>query len=276
MYEPVFGEGEANLPANIANRKQDLDQLDHPCNWNKLSLGTSSNDRVSIPLYYSNREEQINPYTIEDGEAEKFLLRMRTPCLPCVYGDEESEAGVTRHCRVGDDPAICNNNERYVLDGDNHQENNDVLVQWQINGLCADTGEECGIKAGEIRGNTTAVTEVNINRGIENHEGVNYIVLDYNSQGIDVNTGGRTIIGMNLPTFTEAKLNLFLMGALISEEGRNVPYLEYQFLSDKPVASPKTKLETTAYIGEGNLINTFTNTEFIEVDKPLIDFAIQN
>lgn len=273
LYKPSYGQGSPILSPTLANGIQDLDQLDYSCNWNKITSGSSSSDRVSIPLYYSTDVNTIvNPYNEDEDAAQKFLLRMRTPCLPCVYGDDEAVAGVSRSCTLGDDPSVCTNAERYTLDGVLWQDNDDILVQWQISGLCAN-GEECGMIAVSTGIERSAVTEGFINRQRVDYDSKNYIVLQYDiHRGQSLNSKDQPFINAMLPTFTEPKFNLFLVNALQSVAGKNVPYLEYQFLSDFPVGNPKTQIKATVRIDD----NIFEKTIFQEVEKPLIDFAIQN
>ena len=112
-----------------------------------------------------------------------------------------------------------------------------------------------------------------INEYIDQYDTENYAVLRYyENKGTDVNTGERPRINDALPLYSEAKLNLFLVNALRSAEGKNVPYLEYQFLSDFPIGSPKTEIKATVRVDD----NIFTKTIYNEIDKPLIDFAVQN
>lgn len=289
LYTPTFGPNAVTrLPENLSNGIPQMDQLNYACNWDRLTFGSSLTDRAAIPLYYAvgegdcsdpNNVNCVHPYwedEDEGGGASKFLLRMRTPCLPCVYGDEPAEDGVSRSCDTGDDPNVCRDDERYLLD----EEVDDIVVQWQINGICADTGKECGMVAIGDEGRETAVTERALNFALE--DGEHYIVLDNSAdkgKGIDINTNLPTGVLISiegrlpqLPLLIKPILSLFLTNDLISNQGRNVPYLEYQFLSNKPIGSTKMKIHTVVDV-EGNV---YEQTTYIDVKKPLIDFAIQN
>ncbi len=287
LYDPVFvgGNGGANLPNNLSNGIQGLDQLDYSCNWNRLTFGSSMTDRAAIPLYYATEAGDcsdpdsascVNPYWSGEaqgvGGANKFLLRMRTPCLPCVYDQSEVRDGV-RLCSSSDDPTVCSNavGQRYEL----NEPPDDIVVQWQINGICEDSGEECGlISIGEERF-ISAITESKINRQHRQYQGQNDIVLDWlidRVQNVNIAREDPLKINQEIGNLKKAVLVLFLTNELKSAQDKNIPYLEYQFLSDKPIGSGKTRVHATVNV-DGNV---FEKDLLIDIENPLIDFAIQN
>ncbi|MFH1533843.1 MAG: hypothetical protein ABID64_02835, partial [Nitrospirota bacterium] len=90
-----------------------INQIDYSCNWNKLSFGSSSTDRVAIPLYYDESLPGdpdpiiINPFmtvTPISKRATEFSIRIRPPCKPCTSGV----------CPA--DETICDDADRYELD----------------------------------------------------------------------------------------------------------------------------------------------------------------
>lgn len=279
MYEPT------DDPEAIVDHKgqvstsnpEGIRQLDYSCNWNKLAFGSSSTDRVAIPFYYDNGgtapNNITNPFASLVDPATAFYVRIRPPCKPCESRQYP--------CEPGDDETICEEIDRYVLeDGQYTTGENDIIVQWQLSGECA--GEECGLiqyveydQSGEIEEfESSAITEVKVNGEwiIPN----NLILFSaISSKGIDINTydeSNPTTINTMLQTMQKPILTLFLSEKLISEDGNNIPYLEYQILTDKPIGSPKTKAE--AIVNMDGYV--FEKILYKEEQKSLIDFAVQN
>jgi hypothetical protein len=92
--------------------------LNHECNWNRLSFGSSSTDRVVIPMYYTDENGNAQEYHKDISGQPHFVLRVRTPCK------EWSESG---DCV-----------DRYELDTGTSNNENDIVLQWQITGKCGD------------------------------------------------------------------------------------------------------------------------------------------
>lgn len=268
-YEP-FDSAEDNFVAYDLVGNNSTDHADFSCNWNKLTFGSSLTDRVAIPLYYDESSltesaEIVNPY--KGGDATKFFLRIRTPC------DEEKTK-----------KSDCASSDRYLLD----DTKDEIVVQWQLNGQCTVDGkeEECGMIAiPEVDEDDefslpSAIFEYLINKTLNS----NNVLLNNDTQGYDIGTNNQTKVGIlakkyayepspKLSLMSKPILTLFLSDSLISKSDlKNIPYLEYQFLSDFPVGNSKLLLEVTINI-DGN---TFKRTLTKEVSKPLIDFAIQN
>lgn len=254
VHEPSYPEGIA--------------QIDYSCNWNKLAFGSSSMDRVAIPLYYDTGTEIINPFhqdTAPSLQATEFSIRVRPPCLPCD--------GVNRICVAGEDETICNDSYRYELD----ESENDIVVQWQLNGEC--NNEKCGLiqhvvwNGDEIdESSSSVISEQKINNN--NPYFWENMVLNsiFQSKGIDTSTYNDLLILDRLQKMQKPVLTLFLTEKLIDTEENNIPYLEYQIITDKPIGNPKIKVEAMVNVnGYG-----FKKTLYKEEKTPLIDFAIQN
>ena len=124
LYKPFAANAtdkvEASLTVGMAAQ---IDNLDYSCNWNKLTFGSGLTDRVAIPLFYDNGDGNIvNPYKSPGGTpgiaADKFLFRMRPPCLPC--GKPDPNSGVapagTRLCAANQDSTVCENKQPYKFD----------------------------------------------------------------------------------------------------------------------------------------------------------------
>lgn len=277
LYYPDFlnnvdGDGDNNTSVSgFGIGDEPPDQLDFSCNWNKLMFGGSQMDRVSIPLYYDDGLNGIiNPFAT--GDATKFYLRMRTPCLPCIYeGDEVS--GINRLCERDKNKTVCDAaDERYVLDDEGGDRGGDIVVQWQLTGQCG--GGECGL---------VPIPEYNANSAIfEGHinEATRGVILKKETRGYrtdvheneDISFSNRLKGTPEIPAMATPTLTLFLNSALISNNEKNIPYLEYQILTDKPIGNPKTKMEVIASVNG----NAFWKILYKEEAKGLIDFAVQN
>ncbi|MFH1284867.1 MAG: hypothetical protein ABIH78_04780 [Candidatus Peregrinibacteria bacterium] len=322
FYNPIFANEDSDSANTlIGNNSQPLEnggiegqdglaQIDYACNWNKLTFGSSITDRAAIPFYYQVDEDTIvSPFNSSAAErdggavpqAQKFALRVRTPCLPCVYDTADKVGGINRVCERGDDPTICYDydqspNERYELKVGGIDDD-DVVVQWQLTGMCDEGGtdEECGLiqyvkyitssLPERIDSNFSGITEGRINNYVPNlaHPGndANHQLLYPTLLGIDTSTYEQLRIFKNLPgQFGDLKLpsikqpflTLFLSNKLISQTDKNVPYLEYQVLTDQPIGNQSTELHVTVNV-DGNV---FEKTIYQDQSKPLIDFAVQN
>jgi hypothetical protein len=256
-----------------------ISQIDYSCNWNKLMFGSSSTDRVTIPLYYQEEDgDVINVFKDVQGaednppadkKAEQFVLRVRTPCKPCV-----PDANNSNVCKPEEDPTICSDSDRYKL---NTQDGNDIVVQWQITGQCDDGNgglKECGLiqKVNELDiRQSSDISERKIN-GEFGVEFPNKEVLIFNLVGLETDEYTDDIIIDFLSKMTKPSLTLFLGEKLKTPEGKNIPYLEYQLLTDNPVGDSKIK----AYVEINVDGNIFKKTIYKQEQKPLIDFAVQN
>jgi len=283
-----------------------VSDIDNPCNWNKLTFGSNLTDRVAIPLYYDKSifpaikisELQDLTTSVADisnpfggvNASKNFILRIRTPCLPCYNKDPKTGQEITteagkRSCEgtststnVPKSPYYCSDDERYVLD----TTKDDMVASWQITGLCG--ADECGmIQFKEVKSNgdptlrQSAIKESLINDSDAKHNIINTTITTteqkprakdtttYNTKGI--------LILDKLKDMTKPVFSMFLSGKLIGTvQGQFVPYLEYQFLSDTPVGQAKIESEIQV------IINNVVYTQKLEKAerRPLVDFAIQN
>ncbi|MDX9971110.1 MAG: hypothetical protein RBS56_04375 [Candidatus Gracilibacteria bacterium] len=272
---PALGEGTAGdrewMPVkNDLSRDCDLytptgtgADLDHECNWNRLSFGSTATDRVVIPLYYTDDDGNVVDFSNDPSITTHFILRVRTPCKAWNENTDE-----------------CS--ERYELyTGENYSEN-DIVLQWQITGTCLieGTNQECGLLPwlklkpdGSVDLNTSSsIHEFLLNLRRTN----NFIVLISDSMGSSKSLSTisysedflfKQLLNVSLPNF-----NLFLNKSLYDIEQKSIPYLEYQFLTPSPISNPKAKIENNI-IYNGN-----SSSSIIEqsVSGALIDFAIQN
>lgn len=257
---PAPATGNAGKNCNLYNTSYETAELNNPCNWNKLQFGSTTTDRVVIPLYYEEGGVPVNPFKFtnpNDAWDEEFVLRLRTPCLTNIV-----------------DFGGCDDADRMILD----DSVDDIVVQWQITGQCDDGSgvKECGMipyiaydANGTRKPNFSGITE-----NIINNIGTNNRVL-YSSEPLSIDTGTNDYAAVDiykkLSQMELPKLSIALNDKLISSSGF-VPYLEYQLLSVNPVADARAKLEANVKVNG----NSFKKTIYEEKQTVLIDFAIQN
>lgn len=303
MYNPAFGTdaNDANIPRHLLPKNfgqtggttqggSNLDQLNYSCNWNKLAFGSALTDRVALPLYYAQLSDGtnlnfVNPFN--DGSANNFALRLRTPCKPCFYGDiDDKTFDRTTHrlCTRGDDPTVCVDGQRYSLkvqDSPSHippvsDTNFKIIAQWQLSGKCEVGGvmQDCTMIAipDQHRNSTISNWFVNLQKGDNN------IVLRNITLGNDISkrpAEEATFLGTSpsplLKTLEKPVLTLFLSDAIVYEHG-NVPYLEYQLITDHPVSNNTTIMKVEVTVDGNSYKRVFEKP----VRMPLIDYALQN
>lgn len=291
MYKPnITIENVNNVENSLTNGVANTDQVNYSCNWNKLIFGSGQTDRVAVPLYYDeakldgNSSVPKNPF--KDGTAKNLIVRLRTPCKPCAV-DANPDFQRTCDDKVKDE-TVCENDDRYKLDATT---SDDIVVQWLINGECTENGktEACGvmpISQGVKDKNNKSIpvsalyeTKIlaNSKTTLNNYEIINNKTLTYDSNNYPslvylLETASALSSVKKLPTMDKPVLTLFLSKPLLTEKKSNIPYLEYQVLTDSPVGNSKSSLEVTVNV-EGN---SFRKTLTQDVQKDLIDFAINN
>jgi hypothetical protein len=272
---PALGEGTAGerqvMPVkNDMGRDCDLynpiytaSDLDHECNWNRLSFGSTATDRVVIPLYYTDDEGNI--VDLATGNINPhFLLRVRTPC------------------KEWKDDGTCNS--RYILDTGTNNSENDIVLQWQITGECEEDGKtiECGMLPwvdyrtdGTIAFNSSGISEDRINSPrigefivLKSMMGTPFL------RAIDTLTYSNNsfIFDLLKNKINKSSFVLFLNKPLIDELGERVPYLEYQLLTGALVSSPETRIEVSVNFNG----NKAEQEIYQSISGALIDFAVQN
>ncbi len=297
MYKPnVTVENVNNVEHSLTNGIANTDQVNYSCNWNKLIFGSGQTDRVAVPLYYDeakldgNSSVPKNPF--KDGTAKNLIVRLRTPCKPCAK-DPTNVSADERICdpAVVKDETVCDDakDERYKLDATT---SDDIVVQWLINGECIDKNgktEACGVMpiADKKVVSFSALYEskiyANNASGFDNKSQDTFIIIDNETLTYDSNaypkqttliddSGDLKINSNKLSQISKPVFTLFLNKPLLTKKKSNIPYLEYQVLTDSPVGNSKSSLEVTINV-EGN---SFRKTLTQDVQKDLIDFAINN
>lgn len=256
------------------------DPADHPCNWNKISVG----EVVNIPLYVTgqcsaNPDSVCNP---SDLGLDTIIVRLRTPCS---NGDE-----------------FCTPIERYDLDtanGDPEVEGDDTVVDWQITGVPAGGGSTYVMGPrrdlldifpcnGSRCPWNSEIYESKLNLQ-KNNVFENLIIAQSGSQtGLDTKTDewgdiydflhnlSPWNIGGSLRPSDIHKpiLKLSVINSLQQSQSTVIPYLEYQILTDAQNFAPTDASQTIraeGYSGEFKQI--------LEVKQPqeggILEYVIQ-
>lgn len=216
---PRPGTGSAGSDCDPLDEVTYADDLDNECNWNKLHYG----ETVGIPLYRDDGTWATGQDVLEavDVALSDLVVRIRVPA-----GYELNDHG-----------------------NDYRHEDNDVVVNWEIRGDCEydppEVPNTCALlpRADLLNVNSdTRITEFDIDLVgggiydmVQNFRGIdegNRIVTIYdflrNSAG-DFEAG-RTI---NKPI-----LKLSVIHSLFdATQGVSIPYLEYQVITDEPLAN---------------------------------------
>ena len=260
---PTPGTGNAGKNCNLYTLNHSPSdvgaELDNLCNWNKLQFGSTSTDRVSIPLYYEGENGVVvNPFFSES--AQDISIRMRVPCESGDYSSPE--------CSLED------RGEDYVV------------VQWQINGKCDDGSggeEECGLiqyilyeQNGMLKGYSSAISKQSI-EGVSTKPWGEFVAWNasltnaISTVEYKVNLSNK-IIGYLKQTIKKPILTLNLSDTLRSENNITIPYLEYQIISSKLLSNPQAHIVAKIKVNG----NVYDKNVYVSESTDLIDFAIQN
>lgn len=294
MYKPNSVPNSVYVDSSLPSVGTALDQVDYSCNWNKLVFGSSQTDRVAVPLYFDKGtlgggSDIVNPYFGASPLAKKFYVRLRTPCKPCAEGANATADQRTCDENAKKDPTVCAATDRYKLDagGGVNGGTDDIVVQWLINGLCGT--EACGMMPIADKAKPTipfsSLYESKIfNNNITPLPSGYPIVINDKTDTYDTNNYPNRISIINknpfdseasvnkLKDMTKPVLTLFLNKPLLTELKNNIPYLEYQVLTDYPIGNSRSSLDVVINVEGNNFRKTLTQ----EVEKALIDFAIHN
>ncbi len=248
------------------------DYKDHPCNWNKISVG----ETVTIPLYYTDQNGDAMPLM---GPNSTLQLKIRTACT------------------TGE--ALCVNSDRYDLDyinGDPTYSGNDPIINWQILGDDLNSGQGyvlnpwisfSGINL--IALSSTIISESKIDAA---RMAMTFKVLDQSSKGIDLNgcigkildfiqdsdtslsSCGNASFYWSTHTITKPVFNFTIIHSMEDTLGRTVPYLEYQLISNAPLATPTDVAQTVMAEGFSGSFK-----QVLQVQQPqasgLLQYVIQ-
>lgn len=129
----------------------------------------------------------------------------------------------------------------------------------------------------------SGITEKRINGKDTNPNAQNLyygLIFKNELQGVDTSTYEKISIleskfgypAPKLPQMSQPVLTLFLNEKLLTAEKKNIPYLEYQVLTDKPIGDSQLKINVSVNV-DGNL---YEKTIVKKEKRDLIDFAVQN
>ncbi len=259
-YTPIPGTGDAAINDDCTVRDTDHDgdfdddeDVDHPCNWNKLMYG----DSVTIPLYYTDSSGNLvlpADFTSFTG----WYLKVRTPC-----SDTE---GIP-------DEYPCSG--RFQFDGDGtdststEDDNDDSVVFWKLIGEDASGNSvnlipsdsyytsfsnerKCRAYSGSCTLLNTEIYESLIDQGTS----IDYIVLegantDPYTELYQICTETHSDYTYPLSTLS---LQLSIVQPLVDESDASIPYLEWQLASEasEPFADTKAVIFGEGYNKQKN------------------------
>jgi hypothetical protein len=265
---PLEGTGNAGNNCESIDFSQDtingtIDQLDHACHWNTLTFGNQLLSRAHIPLYHDDGAGGINqPFSSTNnplpGPGDGIVIRLRTPCLPCVFAPDAPGAG-ERSCNSPTEVNYCDSNERYELDA--ALDANEV-VHWEIRGSCGG-GAGCWYIGSDAL--STEFTGSQINASLKINNSSNILDGDTLEVGIILTTADPGN-GDFLSRIQRPELILALEEKLFATEG-NISHLEYQVLTSQPIANPETYITVSVSVS-GNAYSketsSTTSQNFIE------------
>lgn len=293
--------GEGNAGENC-ERINNYDEILEPCNWNKLYYG----ETIAIPLYTTINGQTINPPDLPEGTGPglgSLTLKVRTPCdsgIDMVNGDLVAPGPSGEDWCLGGRPDL---NDTTPGPGDA----TDIIVNWQILGDCDyspdNTHDGPCVGLAVLPPLTSNFSDVNIdviNDG-KFHTNTKYSVIgDFNdmfpdsarNKVYDLNTASlhpnpTTIIdyltdygNQNLkfppPNLTnnriinEPTLTLSVVSPLaaLNTLGQ-VPYVEYQLLTDQPIADSYWTIHSRGSYGNYQVskkvkkLSSTSNVEFV-------------
>lgn len=234
-YLPIPGTGTA-APTEDCSILDDDQDIDHACNWNKLTVGES----VTIPLYY---EDGYGSRTFPDTMGlTGWYLRMRTPCMD---GDLDCDAA-----------------DRYVISNKSagtyrQTSDNPAVVLWEMVAETS-TGSVNMIPSDSLDSSSnrsltenTEIYEGNIQ--VHPYDGtlsINDVLLPISSSIPSLYSSLSTLYSfIQTPSYTNLYFSMNTINRLEATDGTAIPYLEYQVVIDASNGSPMAS--TAEIIGEG-------------------------
>lgn len=248
--------GEIKGTGSAAEKCENPTDADDPCHWNRIYV----NDIVDVPLYYMDSSGVKSL-----SKTDKFKLRVRAPC-------ENYKDNCATNERVELYPKAVSKNE-YATAPFGDPKKDKVLIQWLIRGLdnsgetlfARDVLDKDTKKRPLPSDNTTPDsknfvglnTEISGGRINDANEALspaslplsNFIMLEQYYWGMYANKGLGKIWEF-IKNLSKPTLRLNLIGQPRKLNNESVPYLEYQILTDKPIADSKVTLFGWAEIAD--------------------------
>lgn len=240
FYTPMPGTGTAGA-SDDCSILNDHEEVNHPCNWNKLRYGES----VTIPLYTDDGSGGI--LTAADFFSfNGWQLKVRTPCA-----DTEGQ------------PTEYECNTRFTMNEDDStgtfDSGGDSVIFWQLIGKSDTDGDGVGETLVSVLPNDedfpgsfgSIIRDNDLNTEI--YESLindaswdDYVVLEATeTSSAPFDEIYNKCVNPNL---TELSLQLNIVTPLINDMGDPIPYLEWQMASDASDPFGDTK---AVVIGEG-------------------------
>lgn len=239
FYTPIPGTGTAGS-SDDCSIKNDHEEVDHPCNWNKLLYGQS----VSIPLYTDDGSGGI--LTAADFSSYTgWYLKVRTPCADTEGQPDEYECST-----------------RFEFDGDGSDNTTDTtdddssVIFWQLVGEdvlgnpVSLLPDDEPLDLGSIRYRAASNTEIYEDKIDDAYGNETYIVLEGTNSSryaelYQICTETHADYPNELSTLS---LQLDIVTPLIDINDDPIPYLEWQLALSASEPFGDTK---AVVVGEG-------------------------
>lgn len=294
------------LPANasqLTTPQLEAAALEHPCNWNRISYG----ETVTIPLYYlDDANLAVNP--ADSSGIKSLVLKMRTPCkdgkldnnsFECVNGRYELDVDLL-------------NGDKKIIETDDTAVNWQIIAEdfngRAVVLLPNDQREEVSIEQGSFirkKDKNSEIAESKINKATASSTNKYAVLLDkglcnFGNRGDSSLCSGKdteNFVGSLLNFLQEKKqssapvprpsnaqdwdqikkekpvLKFTVIHPLTEKNtATNIPYLEYQLITDKPIASNLQIVEVSAEINGFKQSLQSKNP----IESSILEFVVHN
>lgn len=234
-YTPIPGAGNAAPSSECVFDLDNPEEVDHPCNWNKILYG----DSVTIPLYID--EGGSYSFPTASSSFSDLTIKLRTPCED---SDEILDPDCDRYTFLGDGSSDVDGDGYYTASLDDP-----LIINWSLSYSSTSDGTDTVIPTDTIydmgRGNTgrassnTEISESNLNDGYDDGT---YEVISSS----DISDIYDKIILSDLESLT---LQIEIASPLEDYLGNSIPYLEWQvaITGDSPIADSETIIIGNGY-----------------------------
>lgn len=236
FYLPIPGTGNA-APTEDCSILETHQDIDHSCNWNKLSVGES----MTVPMFYDDGSGTLSFPGDTAMNLQGWYLRMRTPC---------SNGSIAEDCDGGSRYTISSKSASTFM----QSSDNPSLVLWEF------VGETSSGSTNILPDDLTSGSNRHVQINTEIYEGlVNYspwtstsgytntVLVAKNSSTL---TGFDSIYDfLRLTGYTNLYFSMSINNILeVPSSGETIPYLEYQIVMD---ANAPVMANTAEIMGEG-------------------------
>jgi len=249
-YVPIPGYGDS------AEECDDIDNPDDACNWNRIYYG----DTVTMPLYVDGDDQ---------FQGNEFFIKVRTP--ECDYTG-------------GKPDTVCNGDDRKLIacaDGvvkavrNGCSYANDLVVMtWQI--VDENMFAEADVSVQAFMGTTVRVNENSELFITDINNKLSTDILNIDDRFLGTTNGTiKSLIGTS-GSMTYPVLKLSFIQTIENSDGP-ITYLEYQVVTDEPISSDRSFINTIGYMThKGETYYWPKEGSYNEYSSNPVNYAFQN